>query len=192
MHLPISIADINLHAARTSNPAMQEADPLDHRLEKFKFAFKASIDHLAARIPVREVAIELKPGENAQKLHRPPHVLEDSCTMRLHIQRYAESVTCFQDGFDQAVSGIVVFETPSHMQRKTFKIVQVGFGSKTRCIARFIHATATAYAEADRQCFINKRRIRGSMNCTPMYPASRIARKRPPGSGSSSSASQFI
>jgi len=56
----ISIADIHLNAAGISDAGVNEAHPLDHRVDEFNFLFNSSIDHLQARIPMGEIAINFE------------------------------------------------------------------------------------------------------------------------------------
>ena len=59
----ISIAYIDLNAPRISDAGMNEAHPIDYRADEFYLLLKSSIDHLQARIPVGEIAIDFQLGE---------------------------------------------------------------------------------------------------------------------------------
>ena len=75
----ISVANVHLHATGIPDPSMKEAHAFDHWAYEFQFAFEAAVHKLAACVPMGKVAIETQLREAANKLHRTPSVLEDSC-----------------------------------------------------------------------------------------------------------------
>ena len=52
------IPDVDLNAARISDAAMQESNPLENRLQEFELVLEAAVDEFLTCVPMREVAVE--------------------------------------------------------------------------------------------------------------------------------------
>ncbi len=83
--------DRHLHAPGIADPAVEEADAFEHRLEKRELVFEAAVDHFLAGVPVGEIAVEAQIGKLPNELDGAPHVLEEGRAMGFDVQRKAVS-----------------------------------------------------------------------------------------------------
>src|SRR5260370_4068830 len=142
----VNVANIDLHAARVSNPSMQEVHVINHRLNKCSLFLEVPIDHLAARIPMREIPVELEVWICARELDGAPHVLEDRRAMGLNVHRHLVFGGSINHGFDQAACLSIVLTSPAHVKRQTFQSCGSRFLRQPICVIRSIHSTASANA----------------------------------------------
>ncbi len=126
---------------------MDETDALEHRLDKVEFLQKPAINHFLARVPVREVAVEPEFWKAADELHSAPHVLENGCTVSLHIERDLMSGGSLEHAFYEAKGIGIIFDTPADMQSCTAKTVDRPlFGQRVR-VFESVNPATRSYLE---------------------------------------------
>src|ERR1051326_8959544 len=119
--LGLAIPNIDLHASRVTDAAVQEANAFQHRRYEPELVLKSAVHEFLARVPMGEVAIEADFGIPVHELAGSPDVLEDRRAMRLHIEREAMLLRRLQDRLDQRPGRSVVLHAPAHVQRAAYE-----------------------------------------------------------------------
>jgi hypothetical protein len=104
----VPIANVNLNASRSSNPAVHVPDAVKHWSKELEGCLEPVGRHVLACVPMREVAVKAQVREPLNELNRPPHVLGKRGPVRFYIQRDPSSCAGVEHFFDQLVSPSVV------------------------------------------------------------------------------------
>lgn len=97
---------------------LHESHSVEDRLHKVNFGAPVSVHELLPAVVVAEVAIEPNLWKSLGNLHRSPHVLRDGRAVRLDEDRKAMLDRRIENGFNQAIYLVSVFQPPARVKRQ--------------------------------------------------------------------------
>jgi len=112
----VVLDDGYLHAAGGAYAAVEEADSFDDGLDEFELALESSVDHLAAGVPVGEVAVEAEFGEAGDELDGALEVLEEGGSVGLGVEGDFVFLRGLEDGFYEGCAFVVGFHAPAEVE----------------------------------------------------------------------------
>src|SRR5581483_1208243 len=146
LYIERAIYNRHLNAAWIGDSAMEETNALQHRTDERKLLLKPAVHHLLPGVPVREIAIEAHFGKPLDELHGPPHVLADGRAMRFDVERKTKLCRGRENALDQPPGFAIVFEPPTHVQRRALIAVCRKLLGEWPRFFRRVHAPACGNA----------------------------------------------